>query len=370
MKKSHVIIIGILTVGLSLAACKAAPEKEAANPSAEEKAPAAVTLTPEAVKTAGIVAVEAGFLPAVRTIHAPGEIIFNPKRLAHMTTRTSGRIERLFAYQGDKIREGQTLLLFYSKDFLSLQADLLQALDRFKRLEAEPAEQTIARSLLDSVRNRLRLLDVTDEELAEIEKTGIIKPLLPVRAPLTGSILESLAIAGDFVEFGVDLFRVADLSTVWADIHIFEKDMASVSPGIEAVIRIGAYPGQDFKGRLFQLGNSVEEKTRTVEGRVELANADGRLKPGMYVEAELLSSTGARILCVPAAAVQDFQNKKIVFVKTGENIFALREVETGISFDGFVEILNGLKDKEAVVAGGSFFLKSEIMKKSLGGDLP
>lgn len=370
MKKSHVIIIGILIIGLTLAACKAAPEKAAASPSAEEKAPAAVTLTPEAVKTAAIVVVEAGFLPAVRTIHAPGEIIFNPKKLAHVTARTSGRIERLFAYQGERIREGQTLLLFYSRDFLSLQADLLQALERFKRLEAEPTEQAVARSLLDSVRNRLRLLDVTDEDLAGIEKTGIIEPLLPVRAPLTGSILESLAIAGDFVEFGVDLFRVADLSTVWADIHIFEKDLASVGPGTEAVIRVGAYPGQDFKGRLFQIGNSVDEKTRTVAGRVELVNADGRLKPGMYVEAELLSSKGGRILCVPAAAVQDFKNIKIVFVKTGENTFARREVETGISLDGFVEILNGLKDKEPVVAGGSFFLKSEILKKSLGGDLP
>ncbi len=223
-----------------------------------------------------------------------------------------------------------------------------------------------AQALLDSVRNRLRLLDVAEGEIAQIEKTGVIRTTLEVRAPIPGNIIESLIDAGDYVEFGVDLYRIADLSTVWADIHISEKDLALVWPGSEAVLRFGAYPGREFKGRIFQLGSVVDEKTRTVEGRIELASLDGRLKPGMYLEAEILSAAGSTALFVAGGAVLDFQNKKIVFVQTAPNTFVPREVETGIALDGYVEIVKGLKEKEIVVSSGAFFLKSELLKKSFG----
>lgn len=368
MKKTNLILWAgvILVIGLSLPGCRNHSAQEIKAEAAAESTPSSIRLTPEAVKTAGIQTAEAELRPVVWTIRAPGELIFNPRKLAHMTARTSGRIEQLFAYQGDKVYKDQTLLSLYSKDFLSLQAELLQALEQSKRLGAEPTERRTAQSLLDSARNRLRLLDATPEELAEIEKTGTIRSMLSVRAPITGNIIESLVNAGDFVEFGVDLFKIADLSTVWVDIHIFEKDLARVRIGCEAVIRVGAYPGREFKGRLFQVGNVVDEKTRTVEGRIELLNPDGQLKPGMYIDADILSSVEASSLFVPGAAVQDYQNKKVVFVRTGENAFALRQIETGISLDGFVEILKGLKEHELVATNGSFFLKSELLKKSLG----
>lgn len=368
--RSLFIMALILASGFSLPGCRNRTAEGEKPEAAAASAPSSITLTAEAVKMAGIEIAEAGFRPVIRKIHAPGELIFNPRRMAHLTARASGRIEQLLVYQGDHILKEQTLLTLYSKDFLSLQAELLQALEQTKRTGAEPAERTTAQSLLDSVRNRLRLLDVTDAELLEIERSGIIRSVLEVRAPITGNIIESLVNAGDFVEFGVDVFRIADLSTVWAAIHIFEKDLASVGPGSEALIRLGAYPGREFNGRLFQIGSVVDEKTRTVEGRIELANPDGRLKPGMYLEADLLSAAGMKALFVPGGAVLDLQNKKIVFVCTGPNAFAVREVETGIALDGDVEIVKGLKDKEAVVAGGSFFLKSELLKKSLGEDTP
>jgi len=135
-------------------------------------------------------------------------------------------------------------------------------------------------------------------------------------------------------------------------------------------MRAGAYPGRELKGRIFQIGSVVDDKTRTVEARIELANVDGRLKAGMYLEAEILPAADATALCVPGGAVLDLQNKKIVFVETSPRTFAPREVELGTSFDGYVEIVKGLKDREIVAVGGSFFLKSELLKKSFGEDRP
>ena len=372
MKKSRFFLVIALTLasGFFLSGCRNRTPEEAKPEAAAESAPSTITLTAEAVKTAGIEIAEAGFRPVVRKIRAMGELMFNPKKLAHMTARASGRIEQLLSYQGDKINKGQALLALYSKDFLSLQAELLQALEQTKRSGAEPAERTTAEALLNSVRNRLRLLDVTEAELAEIERSGLIRTVLEVRAPITGNIIESLVNSGDFVEFGATLFRIADMSTVWADIHIFEKDLASVGPGSEVVIRLSAYPARELKGRLFQIGNVVDEKTRTVEGRIELANPDGRLKPGMYLEADLQSAADTTALFVPGGAVLDLQHKKIVFVRTAPNTFAPRDVEIGLALDGYVEIVKGLKSGESVVVRGSFFLKSELLKKSLGEDAP
>jgi len=372
MNKIHLAFcLGIiLVIGFSFSGCQAQKTNEEKSEPAGESAPSSITLTPEAIKTAGIQSAEAGLRPNVEKVHATGEIIFNSKRLVQVTARTSGRIEQLFSYQGDKVKTGQLLLLLYSQDFLSLQAELVQALGRSKRTAAEPAEQIAAQSLLDSVRNRLRLLDVSNEELAEIEKAGTIKPVLSVRAPLAGSIIESLVNAGDFVEFGANLFKIADLSTVWVDIHIFEKDLFRVRQGSEAVIRTAGLPGREFHGRLFQIGDVVEAKTRTIEGKVELQNPAGELKPGLYIEADIVWPTDEKSLFVPSEAVQDFQNKKIVFVRTGENTFSRREVETGTTLNGFIEISKGLKEKEVVATSGSFFIKSELLKKSLGEEQP
>src|SRR4030042_6488557 len=275
----------ILVVVLFLPVCKKKSQEEASAQLTEESDPSSVTLTSEAVKTAGIETAEAEIRPVIRTIHAAGEINFNPKRLAHVTARTAGRIEQLLVYPGERVQKGQLLLSLYSQDFLMLQAELLQASERFKRLQNDQAEQSTAKGLLDSPRSRLRLFDISDAELDEIEKTGSIKTLLPVRAPLGGNISESAVTAGDYVELGASLFKIADLSMVWVHVHIFEKDLSLIRLGSEVALRAGAFPGREFRGRLFQIGTVVDEKNRTMEGRIERANPAGDLRPGMFVEA-------------------------------------------------------------------------------------
>jgi membrane fusion protein, copper/silver efflux system len=325
-----------------------------------------VTLSPAAMETAGIRTGEVVFRSASLSRLAPGEIVFDPKLRASVTARTEGRIEKLSAYPGDRVRKGQVIGSLYSLEFLSLQAELFQASARANRQARDSSESAMTLKMIESVRNKLRRNGISEEDLSSIEKTGEPMDLLPIHAPISGTVIESAAIAGDHVELGANLFLIADLSVVWAEIHVFEKNLPDTRIGDEVLIRAAALPGKTYQGRIFQIGSTVDAKTRTVEGRVELSNPLGDLRPGLFIEAEIRGPKGPKALFVPDSAVLDFGNHRVVFVKTGDNVFTLRDIVTGRDEPGFVEVVSGLSDKEIVATEGSFFLKSELLKSSLG----
>lgn len=359
-------VLLVLTFGL--AGCRPGSDGQVEEKNGSPAVPESVTLTPEAVRTAGIRTAEAESLPVVRKVRAPGEISLDPKRRAHVTARTSGRIESLAAYPGDRVNAGQVLLSLYSPDYLMLQSELLQAVARLKRPADDAAERASSEALASSIEDRLRTLGLSDDDIAGIEKAGVPLTLLPVRAPLAGTVLESPVTAGDRVELGEDLFRIADLSMARAVLRIYEKDLASVHAGAEVVLRSASAAGREYKGRVFRLGNIVDETTRTVEALVDLPNPDGELRQGLYLEADIAVPSGAPAVFVPEAAVLEIGDRKVIFVRTGENVFTLRDVATGTASGGRVEIISGLKEKEVVAAAGSFFIKSELLKNSIAGE--
>lgn len=332
------------------------------------EAAAAVTLTPQAVAAAGIRTEPAATRPLGRTIVAAGELEWNARRVVHLTARAAGRLERVLAVRGDRVRESQLLAELYSPDFLARQAEFLQAAARLSRRAGDPTEEGPARALLAGARDRLLVLGVPETEIEALAASGAPRPLLAVRAPLSGTVLESGIVAGDAAELGTSLFRLADPSTVWACLHVQERDLAHVRAGAEAVVRVQAYPGEEFRGRLAFVGAAVDAATRTVEGRIELANPAGRLKPGMFVEATVAAAGDRRVLAVPESAVQDDAGRAVVFVRTGEATFARRAVRTGERSGGFVEVLEGLAEGEAVAVSGGFLLKSEFHKESMKDD--
>ena len=367
MRKISLCILSLaILIILGLSGCRGKSIPEPQSRANDDPLPSAVTLTDEAVRTAGIRIAETEWIVAEEKSVLPGKIVFNPKRLAHVTARTSGRIERVFSYPGEKVGAGQILLTLYSPDFLSLQAELLQSLQRTSRFQTDPKARNMAQALLDSVRKKLRILGLSEDEIGRIERSGSMESLLAVRSPLAGSIIESSVTVGDFVEPGAGLFKVANLSTVWTVLQLYERNIAQVRPGQDVSIRTAALPGREFPGKIFQLGSVVDEHTRTVEGLVELANPEGNLRQGMYVEASVRFPRTAKALFVPDSALQDFESKKIVFVPDESKSFHLREVEIGISVDGRTEITKGLLEGESVVTQGAFFLKSELFKKRLG----
>jgi len=359
-----------------LAGCRAdRPADPAAAPAAptdasarEAAGPSSVILSAEAVAAADLKIVSVAARLVERPIAAAGELEWNPRRVVHLTARTPGRLERVLAVRGDRVRRGQLLAEIYSPDFLTLQAEFLQAEARAKRHAGDAAEEGAARAVLNGARERLALLGLTAAEIDALAAAGAPRPLLAVRAPLAGTVTESGVVPGDAVELGTSLFRLADPSVLWACLHIQEKDLGALKTGAEVVLRTQAYPGEEFRGRLALVGDVIDAGTRTVEGRVEVANPDGRLKAGMYVESSTLAGGERRALVVPEECVQDDEGKPVVFVKTGERTFARRPVETGARFAGVVEIAGGLAEGESVVASGSFLLKSELHKSAMGED--
>jgi len=363
------ILILSLLLSLAGAACRNSPPAESEEPPAKGAAaePASIRLSDEAVRTGGLAVEPARVVEADRYIAAVGELDFNGRRLAHLTARASGRIERIAAFRGERVVEGQVLAEIYSQDYLALQAEVIQAAAREVRLRGTP-DAPAALAFLAAARAKLLPLGMTEAEINVLISTKSPRPFLAVRAPFNGRVIEQAAVVGDGVEPGASLFRLADLATLWAIVRIYEKDLAAVRPGVEAVLRTMAFPGEEFRGRLVLVGGVMDEKTRTVEARVEVANPAERLKPGMYVEAMIATGEKRRTLVIPESALQDFQSKPVVFVQTGPGAYELRLVETGERTGGRVEIVRGLTEGEEVVTLGSFLLKSEMLKQTMGDE--
>lgn len=372
MKTPFRSILGAALIVLLAAAgaCRAKRAGEDSGPAGEHddhgpEAANSVTLSADAVAAVEFRAETATVRSMARSVAAVGELEWNARRLVHLTARTSGRLERALVVRGDRVRAGQLLAEIYSPDFLTLRAEYLQAAARAERLAGDPEEGAAARAVLGGARERLTLLGLTVAEDERLDPTNAAQPLLPVRAPLAGTVIESGVVSGDAVEIGSSLFRIADPAVLWARLQFRERDLDGLKPGAEAVLRTQAYPGEAFGGRLVLVGDVVDAATRTVEGRVEVANPGGRLKAGMFVEASVPADGERRALVVPEAAVQDDGGRPVLFIRTGDGTFVRREVALGEAVAGAVEITAGLAEGESVVVSGGFLLLSELRKGSL-----
>jgi RND family efflux transporter MFP subunit len=365
-KRQPLFVLLLIALAFSPVGCTAKKSEEAAPELQNSANPSVITLSEEAMKIAKIQKEKAALTKVPAKISAAGDMVFNQKRLMNLTSRVAGRVENVSAYVGDRVKEGDLLLSLYSPDFLTSQAEFLQAAERLRRLSKDDLQDDIgaAKALLDSAKRKLMLLGMKEADFKELEETRQIKPLLPISAPFSGTIIEGPIVLGDQVAEGTCLFKVADLSVLWAHVHIYEKDLALIKPGMSALVRVQAYPDQVFQGTLTLLNDVVDEKTRTVIGRVEVQNAHGLLKPGMYVEVELVLPSGAVALLVPESSVQELEGKKVVFIPAGERSFRFQEVRVGQKFHDSVEITQGLSPGDSYVRDG-FLLKSEYLKKDL-----
>jgi RND family efflux transporter MFP subunit len=372
MRKINAIFVILLALAIAASGACASGKGGGDEAKADENKPAegTVVLSPEAAKTAKIEIGEARVRAIYPTVKASGTVALNQKKYVRVTPRVAGRIEKVLAFDGDRVRAGQELFLLYSPDLLAVQGDYLQILSRVSEQPAgAPAEDTeLNESLLRSTESRLKLLGFEDADIKALRASRQALPVLPVRSPISGTVIGPCCDSGCAVEVGAPLCAVADLSSLWVQVHIFEKDLSLVAPGAKAEIVVTAYPGEVFSGKLTLVGAIMEEATRTVTGRVEAPNPEGRLKPGMFAEVRIVAREPISILAVPEQAIRTVAGRSVVFVPGGEGTYVRRDVETGRTVDGFVEILKGLKDGERVVTGGSFDIKAEMLKGALEGE--
>jgi len=330
-------------------------------------------IPPGAVKISAekqqLIGVQTGFVEsrdvqkAIRTV---GQIAYAEPRLAYVTTKFEGYIEDLFVdYTGKLVEKGRPLFSVYSPELVSTQEEYLLALRAQKSLEQSTIGEVTAsaNTLLESAKWRLRLWDISDKQIAELERAGKITKTLNIYSPIRGYVVEKMALAGLKVMPGMNLYQIADLSTVWVLADVYEYEIPSLKIGQEATITLSYYPGEVFKGRVTYIYPYLTADTRTVKVRVELANSGEKLKPQMYANVELQSGYGKQ-LTVPEEAVLDAGNEQIVFVAHEGGYFEPRQVELGAKAQDRYIVLSGLSEGEKVVTSGNFLIDSESRLKS------
>jgi hypothetical protein len=196
------------------------------------------------------------------------------------------------------------------------------------------------------------------EDLQKLDETRRALDAVVVRAPLSGFVIEKQALKGLHIMPGQSLYKVSDLSVVWVEADVYESELAAVRTGASATVTLGAYPGEQFTGRVIYIYPYVDEKTRTNKVRFAFVNRNGRLKPGMFANVELKLRGGMELI-VPANAVLDSGTEQIVFVAKGDGVFEPRKVKTGRRLGATTQILEGVKEGEQVATGAAFFLDSE-----------
>lgn len=263
--------------------------------------PRELILSPQARKLAAIETAAAERRFAEREVRMIGKVDYDETRIGTITAWVPGRIDRLFAnYTGVPVKKGEHLVSLYSPELLTAQTELIQALDALESLgeDAPESMRTTARDTVEAVRRKLKLLGLTDEQIAAIEERGTTTDHLTINASLGGIVVEKNAVEGVYVRTGTPIYTIADLTQVWVKLEAYESDIAWLRYGQEVEFETEAYPGETFKGKVAFIDPVLDEKTRTASVRVNVPNEDGRLMPGLFVRAvvRVRMTSGGRIM--------------------------------------------------------------------------
>jgi RND family efflux transporter MFP subunit len=306
-----------------------------------------------------------------RTVRAVGRLTYDETKITHIHTKFEGWITKVYVdFTGQLVRKGQPLFTVYSPDLVSTQQEYLIAKRAHKYLSDAPYAEVSegANSLLDSTRERLKLWDISDAQIAELDKTGKVQRDLTMYSPVDGFVLDRKAFDNVRVTADSDLYTVADLSTVWVNAEIYEYEVPYVRLGQQATISLSYFPGETFRGRVSYIYPQLDATTRTLKARIEFPNPQFKLKPDMYADVQLNIDYGSKIV-VPQDAILDSGAEQVVFVARGDGYFEPRKVEIGPRIDDKVVVLSGLKAGEKIVASGNFLVDSESRLKTAMGQM-
>jgi cobalt-zinc-cadmium efflux system membrane fusion protein len=351
----------------------------------EEQESDVVHLTKEQIKSAGIITSKVKKHTLYETIKVTGEITFNEYRLAHIVPVVSGIVKTIYKVLGDSVQKNDLLAILDSTEFGEAKSEYLKAkkemeiakknYEREKRLfeegrittesellEAEGIYKKAQTELMVAER-KLHFLGLTDEDLLKVEnENGATITQFPVKSPIAGTIVEMHLAKGEFVESTSDIYLVADLSQVWVLADVYEKDLSKIFQAKEAHISVKAYPDKEFIGKIFYISDVMDKNSRTIKVRIEVPNPDGLLEPGMFAKIEIPVKEKKNVLAIPKEAILSRSNTAIVFVEEKPGEFHQKEIITGLQYNGWVEVIEGLKEGENIVIQGNFLLLSELEK--------
>jgi Cu(I)/Ag(I) efflux system membrane fusion protein len=328
----------------------------------EQEAPGTIKVSPAAIQSMGVTTTKVQVRPLARMTLTVGMVTFDERNLAAINTKVSGWVERLYVNAtGDPVHKGQTLLSIYSPELVSSQEELLLAKRNLKAMQGSPPEMLAgARRLLEASRQRLKLWDIPDSEIAHLEQTGEVRKTLTLNSPVNGIVTKRMVTQGMYLKAGMPALEVADLSTIWVDADIYQYELPWIKVGQPVTMTLDYLPGESFPGRIDYIYPYMKEATRTARVRLRFPNPRLKLKPEMFAQVKIESPVVHNAVVIPSDAVLDTGLKQHVFIALGKGRFEPREVKLGVlGNNGLREVLSGLKGGEEVVTSAQFMLDSE-----------
>lgn len=305
-----------------------------------------------------------------RTIHTTAQLTADETKIAHIHVKVSGWIDKVYVdYVGQLVKRGQPLFTLYSPDLVATQEEYLIAKRGQAALGSSPFQEVSdgSNSLLRASRDRLKLWDITDEQIKKLDETGEVTKNLTFYSPTTGFVTDRKAFPQTSVTSDTELYTISDLSTIWANLDVYEYEVPYIHVGQDVELQLSYYPGRKWRGKVSYIYPTVDAQSRTLKVRVQLPNPEMELKPQMFADAQLKVDYGSKIV-VPAEAVLDSGNEQVVFVVRDGGMFEPRRITMGPQFDNFIVVLSGLKPGEQIVVSGNFLIDSESrLKGGMGG---
>jgi Cu(I)/Ag(I) efflux system membrane fusion protein len=330
----------------------------------------------------GVRKVEVAMKPLQTTIRTVGRIDYDERKLATVNIKVEGWIEKLYAnYAGKYVKKGEKLADIYSPELYSTQLEFVNLLiwkpEKGHRLQRNVEFTWGDRygatgrmltfdidALLEVAKQKLKLWEIPDEQIKEVEETKKPMKMLTLTSPINGYIIEKKVVEGTRIQPGDKIFDIADLSTLWVIADIYAHELPLIKVGQPARISLSFFPGKEFSSKIDYIYPTLSGSTRTTKIRFIIPNPDGGMKPQMFTDVEVKIDLGRRLV-VPSDAVIDAGTKKVVYVDNGGGIFEPREVALGLRADEMVEVIKGLKAGEKVASAANFLIDSEAKLKGI-----
>ncbi len=328
-----------------------------------------ISISPTVVQDIGVTSTPVIRKPFSKTIRTYGTATWNETTLAAMNTKVGGWIEKLDVNEtGQMVRRGQPLISIYSPKLVATQEEYLAALDAARSLQksSDPSVAAGGSQLLDAARRRLRLWDISNTQIHELEKTRKVRKTMVLYAPISGIVTHRAVVLGDHVQPGTNLVRIAALNPIWVMGSIYEEDIPLVKKGMKAKVTFDTLPGETFEGTVDYVYPYIEGKSRTAQVRIRLPNEKGEILPQMYATVQMQVPISPDAVVIPDnAVIRASSTDNVVFIAEGHGHFKGRKVVLGPEGDdGMVMVKAGLEPGERVVTSAQFMLDSESQLKA------
>jgi RND family efflux transporter MFP subunit len=347
------------------------PVYEEEQPGAGDLPAGTVRISTEKQQLIGVKISEAAETNISKTIRVVGVAAHDETKVYHVHTKFPGWVDKVYVdFVGKTVKKGQPLLSIYSPELVSTQEELLLARKSRDILKNSAFEDigSGSESLYRATRERLRYWDISDSQINQIERLGTPLKTLTLYSALDGYVMARNVFPGQQVSPEMNLFDIADHSTIWVQAEVYEYEISSISLGQEASVTFPSFPGKTFSGKVTYISPEMDPKTRTLKLRIELANPDHKIVPDMYANVELKLDYGKK-LSIPQEAVLDSGANQMVFVAREGGYFEPRKVTLGPRVDDRLIVLDGLKAGEKVVTSANFLIDSESQLKSAAGGM-